>query len=101
MQITEEFQYHYFVLILIIIDAFHHASVMTLIPSERFYKNNWLKIHQDHCFQVNQENINSTIIGDSIVAGLTQYTNVCNNLFGSRFANLRLSGDRVENIFGA
>ena len=72
IQITVEFQFHYFVLILIIIDTFHHASIMASIPSERFYNNNWLKIHQNHCFQVKQENNNSIIIGDSIVAGLTQ-----------------------------
>ena len=63
-----------------------------------FYNNSWLKIHQNHCFQVKQENFNSIIIGDSIVAGLTRYTNVWNNLFGNRFISLGISGDRVENI---
>ena len=71
---------------------------MASIPSERFYNNNWLKIHQNHCFKVKQENINSIIIGDSIVAGLTPYTNIWNNLFGIRFINLGISGDRVENV---
>ena len=36
---------------------------MASIPSERFYNNNWIKIHKKHCFQVKQENINSIIIG--------------------------------------
>ena len=49
-------------------------------------------------FQVKQENINSIIIGDSIVAGLTRYTNIWNNLFGNSFINLGISGDRVENV---
>ena len=71
---------------------------MASIPSERFYNNNWLKIHKNHCFQVKQENINSIIIGDSIVAGLTRYTNIWNNLFGNSFINLGISGDRVENV---
>ena len=71
---------------------------MASIPSERFYNNNWLKIHQNHCFQNKQENINSIIIGDSIVAGLRRYTNIWNNLFGDRFINLGISGDRVENV---
>ena len=71
---------------------------MASIPSERFYNNNWLKIHQNHCFKVKQENINSIIIGDSIVAGLTRYTNIWHNLFGNRFINLGISGDRVENV---
>ena len=72
---------------------------MASIPSERFYNNNWIKIHQNHCFQVKKENINSIIIGDSIVADLTRYTNIWNNLFGNRFINLDISGDHVENVF--
>ena len=71
---------------------------MASIPSERFYNNNWIKIHKNHCFQVKQENINSIIIGDSIVAGLTRYTNIWNNLFGNSFINLGISGDYVENV---
>ena len=47
---------------------------MALIPAERFHNNNWLKIHQNHCFEVKQEDINSIIMGDSIVTGLTRYT---------------------------
>ena len=76
IQITVLFQFHYFVLLLIIVDTFHYASIMASIPSERFYNNNWIKIHKNHCFQVKQENINFIIIGDSIVAGLTRYTNI-------------------------
>ena len=49
--------------------------MMASILSERFYNNNWLKIiHQNHCFQIEQENMNSIIIGDSVMAGLMQYT---------------------------
>ena len=83
---------------MIVIDPFHHASIMASIPSERFNNNNWLKIHQNHCFQVKQENIKFIIIGDSIVAGVTRYTNIWNNLFGNRFINLAISGDHVENV---
>ena len=32
------------------------------------------------------------------MAVLTLYTNVWNNLFGNRFVNLDISGDRVENV---
>ena len=83
---------------MIITDTFYHASIMASIPSKRFYNNNWLKIHQNHCFKVKQENVNSIIIEDSIVAGHTRYTNIWNNLFGNRFINLGISGDRVENV---
>ena len=63
---------------------------MALILPERFYNNN--------CFQVKQENMNSIIIGDSIVAGLMRYTNVWNNLCGKRFISLGISGDCLENV---
>ena len=33
----------------------------------RFYDNNWHKIHESHCFQVNPENINFIIIEDDIL----------------------------------
>ena len=71
---------------------------MASIPTERFYNNNWLNFHQNHCLQVKQENINSITIGYSIVAGLTRYTNICNNLFSNRFINLGISEDRLENV---
>ena len=32
------------------------------------------------------------------MAGLTRYTNIWNNLFGNRFINLGISGDRVDNV---
>ena len=98
IQILVEFQFHYFVLMLIIINTFHHVPIMASIPSERFDNNNSPKIHQNLCFQVKQEKVNFIIIGDSIVAGLTRYTNVWNNLFGNRFINLGISGDCVENV---
>ena len=63
-----------------------------------FHNNTHAKFIRITCFQVKQENINSIIIGDSIVAGLTQYTNIWNNLFGNRFINLGISGDGVENV---
>ena len=71
---------------------------MTSIPSKRFNNNNWLKIHHNHCFHVDHDNINSIIIGDSIVAGLTRYSNVWKSLFGNKFINLGIRRDRVENF---
>ena len=38
------------------------------------------------------------MVGDSIVAGLSRYTNIWNNLFGNRLINLGVGGDRVENV---
>ena len=71
---------------------------MASIPSKRVNNNNWLKIHYNYCFHVNHDNFNSILIGDSIVAGLTRYNNVWKNLFGSRFNNLGIRGDRAEHV---
>ena len=46
IQVTVGFQFHYFILVLIFIDKSHHALIMASIPPERFYDNNWHKIHQ-------------------------------------------------------
>ena len=71
---------------------------MASIPSKRINNNNWLEIHYNHCFHVNHDNIDSVMIGDSIVVGLTRYNNVWKNLFGSGFINLGIRGDRVEHV---
>ena len=71
---------------------------MASIPSKRINSNNWLKIHCNHCFHVNHDNINSIIIGESIVASLTHYNNVWKNLIGSGFINLGTRGDCVEHV---
>ena len=71
---------------------------MASIPSKRFSNYNWLKIHHNHCFYVYHDSINSIIIGDSIVAGLTRHSNVWNNLFRNKFVNLGIRGDCVENV---
>ena len=67
-QISIEFQFNYFDLILINIDKFHHASITAQFRQTDF---DWLKIHHNHCFQVKHENFNSIIKGESIVTGLT------------------------------
>ena len=72
---------------------------MALILSKRFNNNNWLRINNNHCFHINHDNINSILIGDSIVAGLMHYNNVWKNLFGKRFINLSILGDRITNVF--
>ena len=49
-----------------------------------------------HRFHVNYDNINSIIIGDSIVVGLTCYTNVWKNLFGNEYINLGIRGKHAQ-----
>ena len=71
---------------------------MASIPCKRINNNSWLKIYYNRCFHVNHDSINSIIIGDSIVIGLTRYNNVWKNLFGNGFINLGVRGDRVEHV---
>ena len=49
---------------------------MTTIPTERFNKLNWFKLHNHHCTVAKKSNATTLLIGDSIVAGLSRYANV-------------------------
>ena len=31
--------------------------MMTLIPTERFYKSNWVEYHRNHCFMIKVQNL--------------------------------------------
>ena len=66
---------------------------MDSIPPKRV-NNNWLKIHYNHCFHVNHDNINSKIIRYSIVTGPACYNNVWKNLFGKGFITWHPWGSR-------
>ena len=56
------------------------------------------KIHYNLSFHVNHDNINSIIIGDSLVAGLTRQNNLWKNLSGNGFINLGIHGDHTEHV---
>ena len=56
-------------------------NMMTLIPTERFYKSNWVEYHRNHCFMIKDSKPNALLLGDSIVAGLSRYLNVWNEYF--------------------
>ena len=71
---------------------------MASVPSKRINNNNWLKTHYSHGFQVNHDNNNGITIEGLIVTGLARYNNAWKNLFGNGFVNLRIRGDRVENV---
>ena len=71
---------------------------MVSILSKRFQNNNWLKIHYNHSFDVKHYSITRIMIEDSIVAGLTRYTNVWKNIFWNGFLKVDIRGDRVENV---
>ena len=91
----KEFEFHCFVLILINIDKFYHLyygfhSVREILKEYQAQNSS------QSLFSC--ENLNFIIIGDAIVAGLTRYNNVQNNLFGNRFINLGISGERARDI---
>ena len=68
---------------------------MASVLSKRINNNTWLKIHCNHCFHINYDNIYSIIIGDLIAASLVRYNNLWKNLFSNRFINLGIHADRV------
>ena len=55
-------------------------------------------MHHNDSFQVKHENINSIIIRDSLMAGLTRYIDIWKNNFGNRFINLGISMNLLENV---
>ena len=61
----------------------------TTIPSARFSKANWLKLHLKH----------SILTGDSIVAGLSRYRIIWNGNFSFNILNCGIGGDKFQNIF--
>ena len=42
---------------------------MALIPTERFYKSNWVEYHRNHCSMIKDSKTNTLLLGDSIAAG--------------------------------
>ena len=72
---------------------------MALIPTEPFYKFNWVEYHRNHCFKIKDSKPNTHLLVDSIVAGLIRYPNAWNEYFAQINAlNLGIGGDRVENV---
>ena len=72
---------------------------MTLIPTERFYKSNWVEYHQNHCSMIKDSKPNTFLLGDSILAGLSKHPNVWNEYFAPiNTLNLGIGGDCIENV---
>ena len=45
---------------------------MALIPTERFYKSNWIEYHRNHRSMIKDAKSNTLLLGGSIVAGLSR-----------------------------
>ena len=76
---------------------------MVLIPTECFYKSNWIEHHHNHCSMIKDTKPSTLLLGDSIVASLSRYLNVWNEYFTpTDVMNLGIGGCCVENaLWGA
>ena len=76
--------------------------MMVLIPTECFYKSNWIEHHHNHCSMIKDTKPSTLLLGDSIVASL-RYLNVWNEYFTpTNVMNLGIGGCCVENaLWGA
>ena len=72
---------------------------MTITPSTRFSKKNWLKFHHNHCSKLAKYTFETILTGDSIVAGLSRYQNIWDMFLKSLKAlNCGIGGDRIEHV---
>ena len=54
---------------------------MTVIPTARQSKTNWMNTHPRHCSKFNNKSFDTILIDDSLIAGLTCYSKVWNKFF--------------------
>ena len=58
---------------------------------------NWLNIHHNHCSKLAKNTFDTILIGDSIIAGLSQYQNVWNKFLKSLKAlNCGVAGEKIQ-----
>ena len=68
----------------------------TSTPVGRFCKPGWHKFHQQH--MKTNRNIQTVLLGDSLIQGLSRYTKVWISFFGKDTLNCGIRGDKVENL---
>ena len=49
---------------------------MAAFPTARQSKTNWMNTHLIHCYGLNNKSLDTIVIGDSFIAGLTRYSKV-------------------------
>ena len=71
----------------------------TSTSSGRFCKPRWHKLHQQHKSALNtNRNIQTVLLGDSLIQGLARSTKVWNSFFGKDILNCGIRGDKVEDL---
>ena len=72
---------------------------MCITPLPRFQKINWLNKHNKLCNDIMVSNYSTLLIGDSLIAGLSRYSDIWKRYFEScNSINCGIGGDRVENV---
>ena len=73
--------------------------LQTSTPVGRFCKPGWHKFHQQHMSTLKTDrNIQTVLLGDSLIQELSRYTKVWNSFFGKDTLNCGIRGDKVENL---
>ena len=67
------------------------------IPSSRPNNAGWYDTHKKHVIVSESTRSNVVLIGDSIIAGLNRYKDICHKYF-SKALNLGIRGDRTEHV---
>ena len=72
---------------------------MSISPLPRLSNVNWLNSRNKRCNSMIIGNYSTLLIVDSIIAGLSRYSNIWKRYFKPLYAiNCGIGGDRVENI---
>ena len=71
----------------------------TSTPVGWFCKQGWHKLHQQHMSALNiNRNIQTVLLGHSLIQGISRYTKVWNSFFRKDTLNCGIQGDKVKNL---
>ena len=73
------------------------GKCLSATPTKGSQKINWLDDHKNHIHQLIYTHFDTIIIGDSIAAGLSRYSNVWETFFNESL-NLSIGGDCTQHI---
>ena len=81
------------------LSKYNFLRSQTSTPVGRFCKPEWHKFHQQHMSSLNtNRNIQTVLLGNSLIQGLFRYIKVWNLFFGKGTLNCSMRGDKVENL---
>ena len=81
------------------LSKFNFLRSQTSTPVARFCKPGWHKFHQQHMSALKtNRNIQTVLLGDSLIQGLSRYTKVWNSFFGKDTLNCGIREGKVTNL---